>query len=228
LVPFAPSTPLTNQFLGAVAQANAAAALWIGWSGEIAAFSGAGLTIIAVSAGVAVGHLNAPTLRGDDAAVAVGAFGAIVMTGLLAWWTARLTYRDQRSMPRYVRVAFVVFVVVLVGAGLPIAFAVPNVLPWKLGPNGQAMVGWIFLADALYFAYGALRPRWANAVGQLLAFLAYDIVLILPMVAHFGNVDPAQSASLIGYVGVLVVSAAIAIYAFTIDPRTRLGSRDTG
>src|SRR5262249_24071030 len=155
---------------------------------------------------------------------AISALAAIVVTAVLAWWASGRPFRDQRPTPRYVRVAFVAFTLILVTAGLPIALAVPNVLPWRLGANGQALVGWIFLADALYFAYGALRPTWGNAVGQLLAFLAYDVALILPMLLHVGTVDPAQSLSLIGYVAVLLISVGIAIYAFTLDPRTRLGS----
>jgi hypothetical protein len=227
LLPFVPSTTLTNQFLGSVAFAYAAAALWIAWSDELAAFAGAGLTIIVVSIGAAVGHISASGLGTVDVAVALGGVAAGVITGAAVRFTTRLPFRDRRPTPRYVRAAFVVYVIVLVGAGLPIALAVPNVLPWHLGSNGQAMVGWIFLADALYFGYGAIRPRWGNAVGQLLAFLAYDVALIVPILVHVGNVDPAQTMSLIGYIGVLVVSGAIAIYAFTLDGRTRIGSRDT-
>jgi hypothetical protein len=228
LLPFAPSTTLTNQFLGSVALAYAAAALWIAWSRELAAFAGAGLTVIAVSAGVAIGRVTASSLGARDVVITLGALIAIAVSSVLVWWTAHLPFRDRRPMARYVRVVLVVFTLILVAAGLPIALAVPNVLPWRLGSSGQALVGWIFLADALYFAYGAVRPRWGNAVGQLLAFLAYDLALILPMLLHVGTVDPAQSLSLVAYVAVLILSGAIAAYAFTIDPRTRLGSRDSG
>ena len=72
-----------------------------------------------------------------------------------------------------------------------------------------------------------MRPVWANAVGQLMAFLAYDLALIVPLTLHVADVVPEQRLSLAGYIAVLVISAVIAIYAFTIDRRTRIGTVTT-
>ena len=64
-------------------------------------------------------------------------------------------------------------------------------------------------------------PRWANAAGQLLGFLVYDLVLLGPFLRHFGVVAPAHRASLTVYTAVLLVSAALAVYYLFIHPATR-------
>ena len=55
----------------------------------------------------------------------------------------------------------------------------------------------IFLGSAIYFAYGLQRPVWGNAKGQLLGFLAYDLVLIVPFVRlSFASSLPQLQAAL--------------------------------
>jgi hypothetical protein len=44
-----------------------------------------------------------------------------------------------------------------------------------------------------------IRPRWGNAFGQLLSFLAYDLVLIVPFVALFDTVPPERMVNLVVY-----------------------------
>jgi hypothetical protein len=82
----------------------------------------------------------------------------------------------------------------------------------------------IFLGDAFYFLYGLFRPRWGNALGQLLSFLAYDLVLIVPFVLLFDTVKPDRMFSLIVYTAVLIYSGGLAIYYLLINPQTRLGT----
>jgi len=57
--------------------------------------------------------------------------------------------------------------------------------------------------DAFYFLYGLLVPRWHHALGQLLNFLAYDLVLIVPFLWLFKTAKPEYVFSLIVYVAVL-------------------------
>lgn len=82
--------------------------------------------------------------------------------------------------------------------------------------------GCIFLGDAFYFLYGLLKPRWHNALGQLLSFLAYDLVLIGPFVLLFRTVKPEHMPSLIVYTVVLVYSGGISIYFLFISKQTRI------
>jgi hypothetical protein len=69
----------------------------------------------------------------------------------------------------------------------------------------------MFLGAALYIVYGLIRPVWANAAGQLLGFLAYDLVLIMPFVQRLPTVAPEHRMGLIVYAAVVVYSALIAI-----------------
>ena len=85
--------------------------------------------------------------------------------------------------------------------------------------------GFLFLGSAAYFWYGLRRPASDNAIGQLAAFLAYDIVMIVPLVQRLPTVEPAQALSLWLYVAVVVGSAVIATWYLLLDPRWRLWSR---
>ncbi len=64
-------------------------------------------------------------------------------------------------------------------------------------------------------------PRWQNACGQLWSFLAYHIVLIVPLLFHFATVSSAQLPSLIVNTIILVYSAALALYYLLIKKQTR-------
>jgi len=76
----------------------------------------------------------------------------------------------------------------------------------------------------MYFLHGLVRPSWANARGQLLGFLAYDLILLVPFIRHFDSVKPEHQLSLMVYTGVIVFSALLAIYFLFIHPSTRFGS----
>ena len=89
-------------------------------------------------------------------------------------------------------------------------------------------MGWLFLGSAVYFAWGFFRPSWHNARGQLLAFLAYDLVLLPRYLSMFSMVDPEHLPSLIIYVTVLVYSSLLAIFYLFIHPRTRAWRIQTG
>ena len=68
----------------------------------------------------------------------------------------------------------------------------------------------------------ALRsPRWHSARGQLLGFLAYDLILIGPFLAHFNTVNPVHRLSLTIYTLVLVYSGALAVYYLFVNKTTR-------
>ncbi len=76
----------------------------------------------------------------------------------------------------------------------------------------SVIYGWVFLGASAYFLYGVLRPSWQSAQGQLLGFLAYDLVLIQPFVAHLGNIKPEHRLSLIVYLAVIIYSGLLALY----------------
>jgi hypothetical protein len=125
-------------------------------------------------------------------------------------------------MPALVRFMFGFFAVALLLIGGSLALKLPSVFPWQLTPQQSVLYGWIFLGASTYFAYGLLRPVWGNAQGQLLGFLAYDVVLIVPFVLLLMGAEPFNLASLVIYIAVLVVSAVLAIYYLFLNPSTRL------
>ena len=83
------------------------------------------------------------------------------------------------------------------------------------------LLGWFFLGAACYFLYGLVHPSWQKACGQLWAFLAYDLVLIVPYLLHFALARPEQLPSLLINTLILVYSAALAIYYLLLKQTTR-------
>ena len=75
-----------------------------------------------------------------------------------------------------------------------ILLQIPNAFAWKLIPTSSVLIGCFFLAASCYFLYGLLRPSWQNACGQLWAFLAYDLVLIIPFLLRFATVSPERQS----------------------------------
>ena len=104
----------------------------------------------------------------------------------------------------------------LVGVALVLRL---DVFPWPLDRDTSIIYGAIFLGSAVYFTYGLTRPVWGNAKGQLLGFLAYDLVLIVPFVRLWFSVP---SLSLAIYLAVIVTSALLAIWYLALSPRYRL------
>lgn len=220
--------PMTFVFLASIGASIAVVWLAVAWAGEWAALSGVGLNIVVAAAGSALHlfSLGLPWLAAG-AAFAAG-FGLVLYA-----WARRQPVKDPRAMPRLVRGAFVVFTVVLIVAGGALV-ARQQVFPWRLQPTTLVLVGAIFLGAAAYFAHGAANSRWAHAAPPLWGFLFYDLVLFVPYLrllgADTGSVDDyygdgggaVNQTSLVIYLAVLSVSAALAVYALFVNPATRV------
>jgi hypothetical protein len=218
-----PDTPLSFLFIASILAAIALPALWIGVTGEIAAIQ-AGAIELSITYGAIFVYLL--TLAGDDGQPALGpylvAFGAAAASSLAVFlWTRRIPWRDRREMPAPVRGSFAFLAALLLAAGIALAFGA-DIFPWDLRSETSVIFGFIYLGAAVYFIYGFLTPRWPNAAGQLIGFLAYDIVLIGSFVDRFDEVSGRQLLSLIIYTAVLVYSGALAFYYLFISDRTRL------
>jgi hypothetical protein len=210
-------------FLGSITAATAVSLLWIGLSGELATAAGGALHLTVFYAGLASSLFLLSRQGGDQnlfTRALVCAVGALVSLILLLWFR-RYPLRDSRPMPLPVRVSFGVFVAVLLLVGVGILLHLPNVFAWKLHPTSSALLGWFFLGAACYFLYGLVQPDWQMACGQLWAFLAYDLVLIVPYLLHFALVRPELMPSLIINTLVLVYSATLAIYYLLVKKSTR-------
>jgi hypothetical protein len=74
----------------------------------------------------------------------------------------------------------------------------------------------------VYFFYSLLRPSWVNSAGQLVGFLAYDVVLIVPFLMRLPTVAPEQRLGLSIYTAVVIYSGLLAAYYLFIHKPTRL------
>jgi hypothetical protein len=220
-----PDGRLSYLFIGSILAAVSAAALWIGWSGEIGALPAGSLNILVIGVTTSFYFFQLAFQQDRQEMLPYG-FASLIMAiagGASFLWSRRIPLSDSRPTPMLVRVSFGIFIVSLVVAGSALIFKLP-IFPWALNPDSSVIFGCIFLGDAFYFLYGLLYPRWHNALGQLLSFLAYDLVLIIPFLLLFKTVQPDYLLNLVLYVAVLLYSGAIAVYFLFANPRTRFGA----
>ena len=210
-------------FIGSILAAVSAAALWIGWTGELGVLPAGSLNVFVIALTTAVYFFNLASQGRSDMLI----FGLVsvlmaLVSGAAFLWSRRLPLTDSRPTPVLVKISFGIFIVSLCLAGGALVLRLP-VFPWDLNPDSSVVFGCIFLGDAFYFLHGLFRPRWGNAFGQLLSFLAYDLVLIVPFVLLFDTVKPDRMLSLIVYTAVLIYSGGLAVYYLLINPQTRFG-----
>ena len=216
-----PDSYLSYVFLSSYAVAIAGGVLWVALSGSLGAARGGLINLGVATAGMAVFAFQAAPTNQAVWPLAIFCGLAVLSFACFYWLLRREPLRDSRPTPLLVRVSFGVFTLALVATGLALIFHDPTIFPWSLRAETSVIIGWAFLGAACYFLYGAFRPRWDNAGGQLLGFLGYDLILIVPFLRHFANVPPDHTLSLIVYVIVLVYSGALAIYYLFLNRATR-------
>jgi len=219
-----PTSRLSNIFIASILAASAVPVLWIGLSGELAAVTGGAINLCLTNLGMAAFSFHIysqdtgqwPILLYATVCItlAVSFFG-------LVFWAHRIRFRDTRPLPKGLQASFLAFLVILVLAGGALVLRMANMFPWRLGPEQSVLYGWIFLGAACYFLYALINPRWANAKGPLLGFLAYDVVLIVPFLNHFSTVDPTLWINLVVYTGVIIYSGLLAVYYLLLNGATR-------
>ena len=215
-----PDGRLSYLFIGSILAAASAAMFWIGWTGEWGALPAGSLNILVIALTTAVYFIYLST--GGRPGLLPYIFGGIILAvASLAMflWSRRIPLSDGRPTPLLVRISFGIYVVSLLAAGVAMVLCIP-VFPWAVNPDSSVIFGCIFLGDAFYFIYGLLKPLWYNALGQLLSFLAYDLVQIVPFLLHFDLVKPEFLLSLTLYTAVLLYSALISIYFLFIHKPT--------
>jgi len=187
---------------------------WVCVTRELNAVRGGSLGFAAMNAGISVftgylyGQRHQSLLTAWTIVCGVLAIGALVLFVM----GAKYERRDVRPSPPVVRTSFLVFSVALFTATAMLLARRPIVFPWPLKPDSSVMFGFLFLASAIYFFDGWLRPSAANASGQLLGFLVYDIVLIPPYLHHWSKTLGGFRVSLVIYLIVLFWSAALALW----------------
>ncbi|MCB0043307.1 MAG: hypothetical protein KDH08_23670 [Anaerolineae bacterium] len=222
-----PAYRLGNIFIASILAAASAPVMWIGLSGELAAITGGALNFLVTYGGMAAYTFGVYLSGAGRTQVLVFAvicaLFAIVCLALILW-ARRMPFHDVRPTPRAVRISFGAFIVVLLLAGGSLVLKTSNIFPWFLSSEQSVLYGWIFLGAALYFAYGVFKPVWGNAVGQLLGFLAYDLVLIVPFLRHFAVVNSDLRINLTVYTAVLIYSGLLAAYFLFVNRATRFSA----
>ncbi|MCB0019603.1 MAG: hypothetical protein KDE09_17555 [Anaerolineales bacterium] len=222
--PFPETTPLTFIFISSIFAAAAASTLWAAASENYGALAGIGLDYLVILTPVAILSFQQGAISGNPRMTAYGIaclFGSFFGLGLLLW-SIRIPIDNTIPMPGLVRWSFVLFIIALLIVSSRLILKVPNVIPWKITPELSAVIGWMFLGAAMYFAYALVRPSWVNAAGQLAGFLAYDVVLIVPFLQRLPTVAPEHQVGLIIYIAVICYSGLLAIYYLLIHKSTRL------
>lgn len=217
---------LTNLFLGSILATIVVPTLWVSacreWGALRASALFPGLMLTAMAVYLVVKELGDDSgLLGYAFAMGVGAVYAFVLMRL----GGRVALQDTRRVPALVRASFAVFAAVLILAGVLLVAGVDNVLPWTVDDDTGVMVGFIFLGAASSYVYGALRPVWGFVTAPLLGFLAYDLILLWPLLDHFSDVASQHRTSLVIYVAVVAYSGALAAFYLLVRSDTRLGRR---
>jgi hypothetical protein len=216
--------PLTFTLIGSFFASACAAMLWCIWERQPGALFGLGLDFLTIFGVVALFSFD---LADGVDGVAVLAFalacgGALLAVTILP--ALRSPTVDHRRQPPLVRWSFIGSVLWLLAVGVALVLKAEKVLPWPVSDDLSVIVGGLFLGAGAYLGYGLLRPSWANSGGQLAAFLAYDVVLLYPLLAHFDDVASDLRVNLFVYSGVVIYSALLAGYFLFVNMETRIRS----
>lgn len=221
-----PDTRLSYAFIAAILAGGAAPLIWAGLSGELASLAGYGMSFGIMYAGMGISALLF-YLRDQNPALSWFALvmGLLAVLGGMMFMRTRHLAKNSQPTPPIVIYAFVAEVLVLAGAGILLILKVPNTLPWNLSPESSVLYGWVFLGLAFYYLYAVLNRQWIHALGPLLGFVVYDLVLFSPLFARFGNLQPEHMLGQVAASIIIIFSAALGVYYLFINPATRLGKR---
>jgi hypothetical protein len=216
-------SPLTYLFIGSILAAVSVAMLWIGWMEEYGALPAGTLNVFVIALTTALYFISLILKDGRSEfwPYVLAGIVSIVMSAATFLWSRHLPLKDLRPTPRFVLFSFGIFSGSLILTAASLLLRQP-IFPWPLTPESSIVFGCIFLGDAFYFMHALFYPRWHNAAGQLLSFLAYDLVLIFPFLRLFETVKPEFRLSLTVYVLVLAYSGSLAIYYLFVNKETRI------
>ena len=218
-----PDTRLSYAFIAAILAGGAAPLIWFALSEQFAGLAGYGLSFGIMYAGMALAALLFYLQSQQTALFGFGLFiGLVAVLCATLFLRTRNNMQDNQPTPRIVRLAFLLEVLVLAGAGLLLLLKVPNTLPWNLSPESSVLYGWVFLGLAIYYLYAVLTPQWIHALGPLLGFLVYDLILFLPLFARFGSLQPEHVRGQVAASVIIIFSAAFGAYYLFLNPATRL------
>jgi len=207
-IPYA--SPMSFKLVASFMVAGAVAIFWAAWTRDWAGLVGVGIDTFTIGfpAGVYALRAKATGMHGLGRELLVLAAAGLA-AAVICW---PFEFKDRRWTPRLVYASFVLFVLLLLVFGIGMVSGRADILPWENPPAANVIYGWMYIGAAAYFIYGLVRPCRSNATGQLAAFLAYDLVLIVPFIQYFKDVPPHLRVNLIGYLAVIVYSGIVAAW----------------
>jgi len=219
-----PSGALSNTFVASILAAIGTPIIWIALFGETRAIAGGAVNLVVANGAMGVAAYMFIRRGGPPALLPFAAFATVLAVGCIGLfiYSQRFAFLDTRPTPRWVRFSFGLFAVTLLLTASALIVVYPDIFPWPLSRENSIFYGSIFLGNMCYFIYGIVYPYWGNAKGQLLAFLAYDLVLIVPFAHRFATVPPEMLLSLTVYTAVISYSGVLAIFFLFLYPQTRL------
>jgi hypothetical protein len=217
------TTPLTFTFIASIFAAAAASTFWTVASRNDGALAGIGLDYLFILGPISIYFflLSNTYESGLMGLALVLGLGALFGLGSF-WWAVRMPLGEMPALPHPIRWSFLTFVLGLILVSVRLIIKRPNVVPWIVTPEISVVIGWIFFGAAIYFAYTLFKPSWHNAAGQLMGFLAYDLVLLPPFMGKLPTIAPEHRTSMIIYIVVMLFSGSLATYYLFIHKPTRI------
>ena len=223
--PYSTTYGLATIFIASMFTAIGAPIIWIGLSGDLAAIRPGAVNIIAVGVGLggqATWKIAFEASSDKLMIFAIVVWVVVVAVGVMVVLARTERWRDPRPTPWLVRIAFGIFTFVLLVAGGLLVQRI-QIFPWVLDRDSAFAFGIMFLGAAAYFVYGLVEPVWSNAKGQLIGFLAYDAVLLVPYLTLWPSTVGDQQRGLTVYLAALVISGVIAIWHLCFNPIWKFG-----
>ena len=211
--------PIAGGYFAAVLASFAAGSFLIAWSGEWRAAAGGAGAVILTCLGFAA-HTGVRYAQGEGGDLLIHAAVLIVIAALAAttlFSSLKSAVPDKRPVPRALRFFFCGFALLVLVCGIAVLFGTPGILPWNLSEQTSMLIGWIFVGLSAEYAYVALRGGWSDARVLLVGFIVYAAAFSVPLVGHVGAVDPDYVSSLIANIGVLALSAPLAVHYLLIE-----------
>ncbi len=219
--------PMTYVFLAALLASYGAGSMLMVWLEEWGAAIGGSIAVAIAFGGFAITAVVIMLSDGGfDLAVHAAVMAVIAILAIGTAFTG-LNGPSKAScpLPRGLRRIYFVLAPLLFLIGIELILHLPAILPWPLTWQTSLLLGWILIGFAFNYAYVALRGDWAAGQVILFGFLVYDIVIIVPFLLLGETIEGEDfQISLVINLGIVILSALLAIFYLFIDRTTRLGT----
>ena len=176
--PTIPTFWLNLYLIGATLTAYSIPTLWIGITRTYRALVGGALSLLVSFGGMGIYLLRLGIIQ-------VGQFCLYI--AILSLWFFFLGYRKPKRKAEHLPtttqwlLAFALTISLL--EGLYLVVPLPGHFPWLLTPEISVLYGWVLIGGAFFFGWSLVQPIWENGYPVLYALIAYDLLLIGPLLS---------------------------------------------